>query len=64
MSAMSAQGHECNCWDEETWKPPLNISWKVRSKDLIPFLEVRRMGPINPSLYFKAVQLVIATSWL
>ena len=55
---MSAKGDECNCLDEETCKPLLDISWKVRSKDLTPFLEVRK-GPINTSLYFKAMQLVI-----
>lgn len=47
------------CWDEEACKQPLDISWKFRSKDLIPFREARRTGPINTSHYFKAVQLII-----
>ena len=30
--------------EEQTCKQPLDISWKVKSKDLIPSPNVRRMG--------------------
>jgi len=41
---MSAHRDGCTCLNEQTCTQLLDISWKVRSRDLVPFLKVRRMG--------------------
>lgn len=40
----SAPRDRYTCLNEQTCEQPLDFSWRVRSRDLVPFLKVRRMG--------------------